>query len=138
MVLLSVSFELTVGRPHFPGLRAFYPLAVAAIFALGHPEMTAALPAAPLLDADLANVAAGARSFLVAAAASLDLLGAGIVATTVTPAMTASIGERRSRDRQCRSTGRKHPNAHGKSPFNERKRLRNRVVPPFIRSTGSA
>jgi hypothetical protein len=113
-----------------------FHLAVAARVALHHAKLASAATTVPSLRCtELGLASPWAGSLLAATAAALNL-GAGIVAATMSPAVTASVGERRSRNRQCCRTGRKHPNAHGKSPFNGRKRLHSVLVPPFIRAKG--
>jgi hypothetical protein len=104
--------------------RALGLLAVPAIPALG--ELGAIVIAAALGGA-------GLRPIMTATATALGL---GLVLTPVSPAVTTPLGQRRRRDGKCGSTGCKHPNAHGKSPFNEEKPSRQALVPLFIGTTG--
>jgi hypothetical protein len=117
MAALVRRVEAAVRLAVFLGRRWVYALAVAAILVLSD-HLPAALTAAPRGRGDLGLFTATGS---VIAAAVLNL--AGIVAA-MSATVPTLVSERRSCDRQCRSTGRKHPFAHGNSPFekeNQRK-----------------
>jgi len=101
---------------------------VAAIFALGEHLGThlAAVAAAMSLGTKLGAVATatlglspnlGAVATTVGAF-STATLNLGVVTAAMSTTVPTLVSERRCRNRQCRSTGREHPNAHGNSPFN--------------------
>jgi hypothetical protein len=121
-------------------------LAMSAILALGEHLAVATVAAGALglnlaavatlgLSSHLAAIAAPMRGASLGAVTAAAALNLGVVAAAMTTVPTL-VSERRCCDRQRGSAGREHPNAHGNSPFNERKPTQNTVVPLFIGATG--